>query len=103
MPIDIRDIKVTINDKDALMALSFVQVKAYLILHGWKEKEPDTWSFYVYSHHHPDGNQAEVLIGKSDKFGDHPHRVHDAIRLAAEIEDRSQLLVYEEISLMDIS
>ena len=85
--------KVSIRDSDALAALSFAMVAAYLRETGWKytgqlgERE-----IAIY-----EKGGTEVIVGQNEQFADRRARIAEAIEFLAEIEGRSELLVYWDI------
>lgn len=89
--------KVTIRDKEALAALSWVDLKAYLDSTRWRHV--DDWVGKAAIYHSPDqdGRPAEILVPLRDDFADYAARMGDAVATLARVEDRSEESVYSDL------
>ena len=89
--------KVTITDKEALAALSWEALKAYLDASDWQCAEDTTGKAAAYQHTDDTGRLWEILVPLRRDLGDYVSRMGDAVTILAHIEDRSELDVYEDL------
>ena len=90
--------KVQIRDRDALLSLPLRSLRSYLKYRGWKDegqwgKRPA--SFYTIDQ---DGQRWSVVVPYKDTSPDYAERMSDAVSALAEVEKRSQLDVFYDIS-----
>lgn len=90
---------VQIRDLDALAKLPLRSLRMYLKCRGWKDegrwgKRPA--SLFTFER---DGRSWSIIVPHKDTAPDYPARIGEAVSALAEAEERSQLEVYEEISV----
>lgn len=90
--------RVTITDKEALRALSWAAVRAYLEAAGWQRADDVPGKADVYQHTDKNGRLWEILVLLRDDLADYVSRMGDAVSTLARVEDRSELDVYEDLS-----
>lgn len=90
---------VRIDDKEALEALSWESLKAYLDrADEWKYAEDIPGKAAVYQHTDESGRLREILVPLRRDFGDYVSRMADAVSTLARVEDRSELDVCDDLS-----
>jgi hypothetical protein len=90
--------KVRIEDKEALQALSWKALRAYLDRDkGWKYAEDIPGQAAVYQHTGKGKRLREVVVPLRNDFADYAARMGDAVGTLARVEDRSELDVYEDL------
>ena len=90
--------KVQIRDREALSSLSVDNLPYYLISRGWNDEGP--WGnrpATIYTKEHG-GRNWEILVPSRDTLGDHVERMAEIIAILAEVEERSQLDVFYDLS-----
>jgi hypothetical protein len=89
--------KATIEDRDALAAISPAALSAYVRAEGWSsfEKFGDHSDVFVREKH------PELILPGIDTLGDYPDVVSNIIRLLARSENRDELQVYKDIVVAD--
>ena len=90
--------KVQIRDREALSSLSVGNLRSYLISRGWNDEGP--WGnrpATIYTKEHG-GRNWEILAPSRDTLGDHVECMAEIIAILAEVEDRSQLDVFYDLS-----
>ena len=90
--------KVQIRDREALSSLSVGNLRSYLISRGWNDEGP--WGnrpATIYTKEHG-GRNWEILAPSRDTLGDHVECMAEAVAILAEVEDRSQLDVFYDLS-----
>jgi hypothetical protein len=90
-------VKVTIRDKDALTALSWVGLKTYLESKGWKPVDDISDKAVVYQRRVKKTRYWEILVPLRTDLADYAARMGDAVRTLGRVEDRSELDVYEDL------
>jgi hypothetical protein len=91
-------VKVTITDKDALRALSWRAVEAYLdAAADWQRADDIPGKSVVYQHTDKTGRLWEIIVLLRDDLADYASRMGDAVSRLARIEDRSELDVYDDL------
>ena len=91
-------IRVTITDKDALRALSWKAVKAYLEASaGWHRAREIPQKGIIYQYTDKDDRLWEIAVLTRDDLADYAARMGDAVGTLARVEDRSELDVYEDL------
>ena len=90
--------KVQIRDREALSSLSVGNLRSYLISRGWNDEGP--WGnrpATIYTKEHG-GRNWDILAPSRDTLGDHVECMAEIIAILAEVEDRSQLDVFYDLS-----
>ena len=104
-------IRVTIKDREAIMALTVDQIKKYLSSKGWYKKEDYVKSFAngdrkaiaeLWSQDSGPANTSALLIPNSSEVIDYAARVSELLILLEQKENRSQLEIYADISQLSI-
>jgi len=91
--------KVRIEDKEALAALSWELLKAYLDRSAdWAYSEDIPGKALVYQHTDKTGRLREIVVPIRTDFADYASRMGDAVGTLARVEDRSELDVYDDLS-----
>jgi hypothetical protein len=98
-----RPLRVTITDKDALRALSWKAVQAYLDAAGWRQVEDIPGTSLVYQHTDQNGRLWEIIVLLRDDLADYVSRMADAVTTLARVEDRSELDVYADLHALGTS
>ena len=91
--------KVQIRDAEALSKLSIVGLRSYLDSKEWKNE--GAWGdrpalIYVKEHA---GRSWDILVPTRDTVADYPERMADAVAALAEVEDRSQLDILNNLKV----
>ena len=89
---------VQIRDRAALSSLSIVGLRSYLTSHGWSDegalgKRPAT----IYAKEHG-GRSWEVLVPLRDTIADYAESMAASVAVLADVENRSQLDVFRDLS-----
>lgn len=89
---------VQIRDRAALSSLSIVGLRSYLTSHGWSDegalgKRPAT----IYAKEHG-GRSWEVLVPLRDTIADYAESMAVSVAVLADVENRSQLDVFRDLS-----
>jgi hypothetical protein len=95
--------RVAITDKEALRALSWPAVTAYLDAAGWHQVEDIPGTSVAYQHTDKDGRLWEILVLLRDDLADYVSRMGDAVSTLARVEDRSELDIYDDLAAQDAS
>ena len=91
--------KVRIEDKEALEALSWESLKAYLDRsEDWTYAEDIPGKAAVYQHSDSNGRLWEIIVPLRRNLGDYVSRMADAVSTLARVEDRSELDVYDDLA-----
>jgi hypothetical protein len=91
--------KVRIEDKEAIEALSWESLKTYLDRSkDWRYAEDISDKAAVYQHTDKTGRLREVIVPLRRDLGDYVSRMADAVSTLARVEDRSELDVYDDLS-----
>ena len=85
--------KVTIQDKNALIAVSPANLSAYARSVGWVKSEPYGDHSDVYINE----SLPEIILPRTKGLGDYAHVVSQLIEIFAKVEDRSQLDVFCDV------
>ena len=101
---DLKQIRVTIKDRDALKKLPFENIRKYLIKTGW-EKINDIRFCSQWQHPNTvefkgaikgDANDVDViLLPETNDIGDYSARIADILETLEMAADKSQLELYE--------
>jgi len=89
--------KVRIEDKEALDALSWQALRAYLDRTGWKQSKDIPGKGVIYKHKGSDRRLREIAVPLRRDFADYAARMGDAVGTLARVEDRSELDVYVDL------
>lgn len=89
--------KVRIEDKEALDALSWQALKAYLDRAGWKHAKDLPGKGAIYKYKGPDRRLREIAVPLRRDFADYAARMGDAVGTLGRVENRSELDVYEDL------
>jgi hypothetical protein len=89
--------KATIEDRDALAAISPSALSAYVRAEGWSsvEKFGDHSDVYVREKH------PELILPGVDTLGDYPDVISNIIQLLARSENRDEMQVYKDLVVAD--
>src|ERR1700730_5246742 len=89
--------KATIEDRDALAAVSPSALSAYVRAEGWSsvEKFGEHSDVFVRDKH------PELILPGIDTLGDYPDVVSNIIRLLARSENRDEMQVYKDLVVAD--
>lgn len=89
--------KATIEDREALAAISPSALSAYVRAEGWSKAE----KFGDHSDVFVREKYPELILPGIDTLGDYPNVVSDIIRLLASSENRDELQVYKDLVVAD--
>ncbi len=89
--------KVRIEDKEALSALSWQALKTYLDAAAWQQVDDVTGKAAAYQHTDRTGRLWEILVPLRRDLGDYASRMGDAVSRLARVEGRSELDVYDDL------
>jgi hypothetical protein len=89
--------KVRIQDKEALDALSWEALRAYLDRAGWQHVKDIPGKGVIYKRKGADRRLREVAVPLHRDFADYAARMGDAVGTLASAENRSELDVYEDL------
>ena len=89
---------VQIRDREALKSISIVSLRAYLSSRGWTDaggwgERPIT----VFAKEH-EGRTWEILVPHRDTIGGYTENMAESVAVLAQVEQRSQLDVYSDLS-----
>ena len=87
-----------ITDEDALRALSWVDLKAYLDSQGWRAAGTYAGKAAIYASPSDNGGTAEILVPLNDDVADYAARMADAVAALARIEDRDEQAIFSDLS-----
>lgn len=90
--------KTRIIDEPALGAISVLDLKSYLKGRGWRKSRDLGQRAQVYGHTAADGTSHEVMVPLRPELADYADVVGLTIATLAAVEDRSAVLVYEDIA-----
>ena len=90
--------KVQIRDREALSSLLLSSLRAYLKSHGWSDDGP--WgggraTMYLKEH---EGCTRDILVPVQEAIGDYAESMAEIVAILAEVEERSQLDVFYDLS-----
>ena len=89
---------VQIRDRAALSSLSIVNLRSYLASRGWSNEGP--WGSRpatIYAKEHG-GRNCEILVPTRDTVADFAESMAESVAVLAEVEERSQLDIYYDLS-----
>jgi hypothetical protein len=89
--------KATIEDRDALAAISPSALSAYVRAEGWSSAE----KFGDHSDVFVRDKYPELILPGIDTLGDYPDVVSNIIRLLARSENRDEMQVYKDLVVAD--
>jgi hypothetical protein len=91
-------LKVRITDTEALRALSWSAVKAYLdAAEGWQRADVIPDKAIMYQHTDETGRLREIAVLTRDDLADYAARMGDAVGALSRVEHRSELDIYEDL------
>jgi hypothetical protein len=90
--------RLEINDPVALRQLPWRDLKAYLDAAGWHQDGQIGDRAMVYVPPSGTNEAVEILVPARDDIADYVSRIAEAIHLLADLEQRSALVVYEDIA-----
>lgn len=105
---ELKQIRVTIKDGDALGKLPWENIKKYLMKNGWVKihdvRFGSQWQHPNSIEYHDaiegDGNDLDIInLPETRDIGDYKLRMHDILQVLERAADKSQLELYE--MLMD--
>lgn len=89
--------KVSIRDKDALLAVSPAALAAYARASGWRRLEP----YRVYSDVYTGRDLPEIIIPRNADLGDYASVVSTLIEIFAQVADQDETTIYRELVTAD--
>ena len=89
--------KVSITDRDALMAVSPTALAAYARAAGWEIAEP----YGDYSHVYTSNDQPEIVIPQTGRIADYAQVVQSLIGMFSTAADLDQLAIYRQLTTAD--
>lgn len=89
--------KVSITDRDALMAVSPTALAAYARAAGWEIAEP----YGDYSHVYTSNDQPEIVIPQTERIADYAQVVQSLIGMFSTAADLDQLAIYRQLTTAD--
>lgn len=90
--------KVQIRDAKALSTLSIISLRSYLTSKDWRNE--GAWGnrpAFIYVKEHA-GRSWDILVPTRDTVADYAERMADAVAALAEVEERSQLDIFNDLS-----
>ena len=89
--------KVQIRDKEALESLTAVNLRSYLESHGWADTRP--WGEWAIIHSKEwNGKLWEIAIPTREDYSDYAEFMAEAVTTLADVEERSQLAVFNDLA-----
>jgi hypothetical protein len=96
--------RVSIEDKEALAALSIESLRAYLDRDDrWTYAEDIPGKAAVYQHKDKTGRLREVIVPLRRDFADYAARMGDAVATLGRVEDRSELDIYADLRAPNVA
>jgi hypothetical protein len=89
--------KVRIEDKEALDAISWQVLRAYLDRAGWRQSKDIPGKGVIYKRTGPDRRLREIAVPLRRDLADYAAGMGDAVGTLARVEDRSELDVYDDL------
>lgn len=89
--------KVTILDRDALLAISPASLAAYARVAGWRQKE----TYRVRSDVYAGRDLPEIVIPRTEHLGDYETVVSTLIETFAEVSGQDEMTVYRDLITSD--
>lgn len=89
--------KLEIRDLEALSKLSLIDVRAYLASQGWQPQGRYGEVATIYQKTLSNGGVGEVLLPMRQELGDYAVRMGDVVTAVSELEQRSQLAVFNDL------
>lgn len=90
--------RLELTDQTALRRLPWADLKAYLDAQGWHPTERIGDKALVYVPGGAAAEPVEILVPTRDDLGDYASRMAEAVQTLAELEQRSALAVYSDIT-----
>jgi hypothetical protein len=94
--------RASIQDRASLLAIRPLDTIAYLRSTGWSkaDQQIDQNAFSVWVRKDEAGEEYEVAVPLEQDYRDYPLRVADALKVLATVEDRSQVEIHRDLSLV---
>lgn len=89
--------KISITDRDALIAVSPTALAAYARTAGWEIAEP----YGDYSHVYTSNDQPEIVIPQTERIADYAQVVQSLIGMFSAAADLDQLAIYRQLTTAD--
>ena len=90
--------KLEIRDRDALNALSPVDVRAYLMSQGWTDAGRLGDKASIFNRADSEGRGWEILLPTRTNVADYAERMAETVSIIAKLENRSQIEVYSDLT-----
>lgn len=90
-------IKIVITDGDALRSIKPLAIRAYLEANGWEYVGAWRTSGWIFSR-----GDEEIFIPNRDDYADYARRVQETLELLSELNEQTQLDVFNQISAIEI-
>lgn len=91
--------RIELTDEAALSSLPWGDLKSYLDAQGWALVDRIGDKALVYRPGDGSGESVEILVPARDDLGDYALRIAEAVRILADVEQRSALAVYGDITV----
>jgi hypothetical protein len=89
--------KAAIEDREALEALSWMDLKAYADIHKWNRVGTYAGKAAIYTTVDQNGREAEILVPLGHQFADYASTMARALSTISEVEGRSQIAIYTDL------
>ena len=89
---------VQIRDRKSLERLPIVNLRSYLLSRGWTSVGPWGDRPAIIFAKEDENKNREILVPTRDTVADYAERIAEAIAILAEVEERSQLDVFQDLS-----
>ena len=89
--------KLSIHDKDALLAVSPAALSAYARVAGWRRQEP----YRVHSDVYEGTGLPEIIIPRTEHLGDYASVVATLVETFAEVAEQDALVTYRDLVTAD--
>lgn len=94
--------KVVIRDPETLELLRPSDVELYLRANHWEQLKRVPGEYASWEYRTPSKSPRKVLVPLDHEFGDYAQRIAEMLSTVAEVEERSQLAIYEDISRVGV-
>ena len=89
--------KLSIHDRDALLAVSPAALSAYARVAGWRRQEP----YRVHSDVYEGTGLPEIIIPRTEHLGDYASVVATLVETFAEVAEQDALITYRDLVTAD--
>lgn len=89
--------KVSIRDRDALLAVSSAALAAYARVSGWRREEP----YGAHSDVYTGKDLPEIIIPRNEDLGDYATVVSTLIEIFAEVAGQDEMTIYRDLVTAD--